>query len=52
MQQRKRLEDSIIKMSNEMVRDEEITTQDRKQRRISMENEYFKSNRFRRGSCG
>ena len=40
-QQRKRLEDSIIKMSNEMVRDEEITTQDRRQRRINMENEYL-----------
>ena len=40
-QQRKRLEDSIIKMSNEMVGDEELTTQDRKQRRINMENEYL-----------
>ena len=40
-QQRKRLEESIIKMSNEMVKDEEITTQDRKQRRINMENEYL-----------
>ena len=40
-QQRKRLEDSIMKMSNEMVQEEELTTEDRKQRRINMENEYL-----------
>ena len=40
-QQRKRLEDSIMKMSNEMSRDKDLTTGDRKQRRINMENEYL-----------
>ena len=39
--QRKRLEESIIKMSQEMVQDEELTTEDRKQRRMNMENEYL-----------
>ena len=38
-QQRKRLEDSIMKMSNEMSTD--IAAEDRKQRRINMENEYL-----------
>ena len=40
-QQRKRLEESIMKMSNEMSQDIELTTEDRKQRRIYMENEYL-----------
>ena len=40
-QQRKKLEESIIKMSNEMSRDVELVTEDRKQRRINMENEYL-----------
>ena len=40
-QQRKRLEESIIKMSNEMSRDIDLVTEDRKQRRINMENEYL-----------
>ena len=40
-QQRKRLEESIMKMSNEMSRDVELATEDRKQRRINMENEYL-----------
>ena len=40
-QQRKRLEKSIMKMSNEMSRDIELVTEDRKQRRINMENEYL-----------
>ena len=39
--QRKRLEESIMKMSNEMSRDIELATEDRKQRRINMENEYL-----------
>ena len=40
-QQRKRLEKSIIEMSNEMSRDVKLATEDRKQRRINMENEYL-----------
>ena len=40
-QQRKKLEESIMKMSNEMSRDIELATEDRKQRRINMENEYL-----------
>ena len=40
-QQRKRLKESIMKMSNEMSRDIELATEDRKQRRINMENEYL-----------
>ena len=40
-QQRKRLEESIMKMSNEMSPDVELATEDRKQRRINMENEYL-----------
>ena len=40
-QQRKRLEESIIKMSDEMSRDINLATEDRKQRRINMENEYL-----------
>ena len=40
-QQRKKLEESIIKMSNEMSKDVELVTEDRKQRRINMENEYL-----------
>ena len=40
-QQRKKLEESIIKMSNEMSRDVDLITEDRKQRRINMENEYL-----------
>ena len=40
-QQRKRLEESIIKISNEMTQDIELATEDRKQRRINMENEYL-----------
>ena len=40
-QQRKRLEESIIKMSNEMSKDVNLVMEDRKQRRINMENEYL-----------
>ena len=40
-QQRKRLEESIMKMSNEMSQDIELAIEDRKQRRINMENEYL-----------
>ena len=40
-QQRKRLEESIIKMSNEMSEDVNLMTENRKQRRINMENEYL-----------
>ena len=40
-QQRKKLEESIIKMSNEMSRDIDLAIEDRKQRRINMENEYL-----------
>ena len=40
-QQRKKLEESIIKMSNEMSKDIKLVTEDRKQRRINMENEYL-----------
>ena len=40
-QQRKRLEESIIKMSNEMSKDINLVTEDRKQRRVNMENEYL-----------
>ena len=40
-QQRKKLEESTIKMSNEMSRDVDLVTEDRKQRRINMENEYL-----------
>ena len=39
--QRKRLEELIMKMTQEMVQDMELTTEDRKQRRINMENEYL-----------
>ena len=40
-QQRKRLEKSIIEMSNEMSREMDLATEDRKQRRVNMENEYL-----------
>ena len=40
-QQRKKLEESIMKMSNEMSRDINFVREDRKQRRINMENEYL-----------
>ena len=40
-QQRKKLEESIIKMSNEMSGDVDMVTEDRKQKRINMENEYL-----------
>ena len=40
-QQRKRLEESIIKISNEMSKDVNLVTEDRKQRRINIENEYL-----------
>ena len=40
-QQRKKLEESILKMSNEMSKDVNLVTEDRKQRRINMENEYL-----------
>ena len=40
-QQRKKLEESIMKMSNEMSKDGNLVTEDRKQRRINMENEYL-----------
>ena len=39
--QRKRLEESIMKMTQEMIQDVELTTEDRKQRRINLENEYL-----------
>ena len=38
-QQGKRLEESIMKMSNEMSKDISLVTEDRRQRRINMENE-------------
>ena len=40
-QQRKKLEESIMKMSNEMSKDINLVTEDRKQRRINLENEYL-----------
>ena len=40
-QQRKKLEESIMRMSNEMSKDVNLVTEDRKQRRINMENEYL-----------
>ena len=40
-QQRRKLEESIMKMSNEMSKDINLVTEDRKQRRINMENEYL-----------
>ena len=40
-QQRKKLEESIMKMSNKMSKDIDLVTEDRKQRRINMENEYL-----------
>ena len=40
-QQRKKLEESIMKVSNEMSKDVNLVTEDRKQRRINMENEYL-----------
>ena len=40
-QQRKKLEESIMKMSNEMSKDVNLVIEDRKQRRINMENEYL-----------
>ena len=40
-QQRKKLEESIMKMSNEMSKDIDLVTEDRKQRKINMENEYL-----------
>ena len=40
-QQRKKSEESIMKMSNEMSKDINLVTEDRKQRRINMENEYL-----------
>ena len=40
-QQRKKLEESIMKVSNEMSKDINLVTADRKQRRINMENEYL-----------
>ena len=40
-QQRKKLEESIMRMSNEMSKDINLVTEDRKQRRINMENEYL-----------
>ena len=44
--QRKVLEDSIMKMSQEIAQDINMTTVDRKQRRINMENEYLESDRL------
>ena len=44
--QRKTLEDSILKMSEEMAQDIEMPTVDRKQRRITMENEYLNQIEF------
>ena len=41
-QQRKKLEESIMKMSSEIcLRDLDLVAEDRKQRRINMENEYL-----------
>ena len=40
-QQRKKLEESIMKMSNEMSKNVDLVTEDRRQRRINMENEYL-----------
>ena len=40
-QQRKKLEESIMKMSNEMSKYINLVMEDRKQRRINMENEYL-----------
>ena len=40
-QQKKKLEESITKMSNEMSKHVDLVTEDRKQRRINMENEYL-----------
>ena len=40
-QQRKKLGESIMKMSTEMSKDINLVTEDRKQRRINMENEYL-----------
>ena len=50
-QQRKKLEESIIKMRNEMSRDIDLVTEDRKQRRINMENEYLNQIGSGRSSC-
>ena len=44
--QRKTLEESILKMSEEMAQDTEMPTVDRKQRRITMENEYINQIEF------
>ena len=44
--QRKTLEDSILKMSEEMAQDIEMPAVDRKQRRITMENEYLNQIEF------
>ena len=40
-QQRKKLEESIMKMCNKMSKDINLVREDRKQRRINMENEYL-----------
>ena len=49
-QQRKVLEDSIIKMSQEIAQDVNMTTADRKQRRINMENEYLNQIDYEEGA--
>ena len=49
-QQRKVLEDSIMKMSQEIAQDVDMTTADRKQRRINMENEYLNQIDYEEGA--
>ena len=48
--QRKVLEDSIMKMSQEIAQDINMTTIDRKQRRINMENEYMNQIDYEEGA--
>ena len=48
--QRKVLEDSIMKMSQEIAQDINMTTIDRKQRRINMENEYLNQIDYEEGA--
>ena len=40
-----------MKMSNEMSQDIELATEDRKQRRINMENEYLNQIDLEEASC-
>ena len=48
--QRKVLEESIMKMSQEIAQDINLTTVDRKQRRINMENEYLNQIDYEEGA--